>query len=63
MAADDLSAPKLPPVTWPGDLSSRDTSHNTSERGREVRGRKGSEKVKPREIDFEPIEHELDSIA
>ena len=64
MAADELSTAHLPPVTWTTNANDRDSHQDSAEKGKRVRGSRPKEKkASSPDIDFEPVEHELDSIA
>jgi hypothetical protein len=61
--ADDLSAINMPPVVWTGNAGSRNQRDEEKD-GKKLRHspNKSDNRTSP-EIDFEPIEHELDSTA
>lgn len=66
MAADDLSAANLPPVSWASNTSPRESSQEPGEKDSKVRKfqpQPRTRKPVPPELEFEPTEHELDSTA
>lgn len=66
MAADNLSATNLPPVSWTsngGRELTRDSGEKETKKKRDPGRKLQAEKGLPSEIDFEPVEHQLDSIA
>lgn len=69
MAADDLSTANLPPVSWASHTSSRDSGQEPGDKEkkdkkvRDLQPKSATKKTAPLELEFEPTEHELDSIA
>ncbi len=66
MAADNLSTANLPPIVSTSDTSSRNSGQSSPDeknRPRKLEPKQSRNKLSCPEVDFEQIEHELDSIA
>lgn len=61
MAADDLSPSSMPPVEWTGNAGSSN-SRDDEKKEKKLKQKKTDDTTST-EVDFEPIEHELDSTA
>lgn len=63
MAADELSTINMPAVAWMTNVDSRRPGSESKETDKKLEGpRKKKAKGSP-EVEFEQVEHQLDSIA
>jgi hypothetical protein len=63
MATDDLSAINLPPVAWTGNAGSHESRDEEKKENKVKKSPKKADNRTSAEVDFEPVEHDLDSIA
>ncbi|HKW19060.1 MAG TPA: hypothetical protein VJO35_16245 [Terriglobales bacterium] len=63
MSADELSPINMPAVAWTSNAGSRESDGETRDKEKKVNAKLKTGKEIPPELDFEPVEHELDSIA
>ena len=63
MTADELGPINLPAVPWTTDTGSRGSGAESTDQEKKVKSLPKKTKKTSPEVEFEPVEHELDSIA
>ncbi|HZQ21181.1 MAG TPA: hypothetical protein VFA90_21095 [Terriglobales bacterium] len=63
MAADELSPINMPAVAWTANADSRGPGGESKESDKKLQRPRKKKTKSPPEVEFEQVEHELDSIA